>query len=264
MPLVGGNSAQMWAENQASLDAMVEAIQGAQHTIHCEFYILSLDDTSRPFFDALDAAHQRGVSVRVLLDHLGNFQYPGYRRTRKRLDAMGVEWRLMLPFQPLKGKIQRPDLRNHRKLLVADGTLAFLGGINIGVENCAHLAPRHQVKDVHFKVEGPAACAVMEAFARDWAFTTDENLEDAGWWPKLKDQGTVFARGLSSGPDADIYKLELILGAALTAPACDEHGKCGPGCTPGPDGGGPIVVDARPLDGGNPVDATPMDVIVII
>jgi len=59
--------------------------------------------------------------------------------------------------------------------------------------------------------------ALKRAFARDWAFTTDENLEDDSWWPKLKDQGTVFARGLSSGPDADIYKLELILGAALTA-----------------------------------------------
>src|SRR3569833_2014159 len=56
----------------------------------------------------------------------------------------------------------------------------------------------------------------MEAFERDWTFTTDENLEDDSWWPKPDHQGTVFARGLSAGPDADIYKLELLLGAALT------------------------------------------------
>ena len=124
MPLVGGNSAELYADNQKALDAMTQSIRDAKRTVHVEFYILLLDDVTKPFFDALEDAHQRGVTVRVLLDHLGNFQYPGYRRTRKRLDRMGVTWHLMLPFQPLRGRIRRPDLRNHRKLLVIDGTIA--------------------------------------------------------------------------------------------------------------------------------------------
>jgi cardiolipin synthase len=57
---------------------------------------------------------------------------------------------------------------------------------------------------------------VQDAFARDWSFTTNHALEGKFWWPELEDRGPVYARGLSSGPDADIYKLEMILGAALT------------------------------------------------
>jgi cardiolipin synthase len=108
------------------------------------------------------------------------------------------------------------NMRNHRKLLVVDGSIAFLGGINIGVENSAKRARKRRVRDVHFRVEGPAACVVMDAFARDWTFSTDESLDDDHWWPKLEPRGKVFARGLRSGPDADIYKLELLLGAAIT------------------------------------------------
>jgi cardiolipin synthase len=108
------------------------------------------------------------------------------------------------------------NMRNHRKLLVADGNLAFLGGINIGAENCAQPSGRHRIRDVHFRVLGPAVGAVMDAFARDWAFTTDEKLDDDLWCPRLEPQGQMFARGLRSGPDADIYKLEFLLGAALT------------------------------------------------
>ena len=212
-PLTSGNKLTILEGGDQAYPEMLAAIRGARRSIAMSSYIFRNDAAGAEFAEALSAAVQRGVTVRVLLDGLGTgYLYPGiyYRMRRGGVTAARflhtwLPWRM--PFL---------NMRNHRKLLVADGTLAFLGGINIGVENCAHLDPKHQVKDVHFKVEGPAACAVMEAFARDWAFTTDENLEDDSWWPKLKDQGTVFARGLSSGPDADIYKLELILGAALT------------------------------------------------
>ena len=95
MPLVGGNSARMWADNQEALDAMTAEILAAKRIVHVEFYILSLDDTTRPFFQALADARARGVKVRVLLDHLGNLQYPGFRRTKKFLNDAGIEWHLM-------------------------------------------------------------------------------------------------------------------------------------------------------------------------
>ncbi len=107
------------------------------------------------------------------------------------------------------------NMRNHRKLLVVDGALAFTGGMNIGAEN-RRAAGKDHIQDTHFRIRGPAARLVMEAFARDWSFASDEALEDAVWWPAPVPAGPVFARGLSSGPDADIFKLELILGAALT------------------------------------------------
>jgi cardiolipin synthase len=107
------------------------------------------------------------------------------------------------------------NMRNHRKILVVDGACAFVGGMNIGREDCRSIMGDRAIKDVHFRVTGPVVRVVMDAFARDWTFTTAETLDSDRWWPELDATGPVFARGLRSGPDADIYRLELILGAAL-------------------------------------------------
>jgi cardiolipin synthase len=108
------------------------------------------------------------------------------------------------------------NMRNHRKLLVVDGATAFIGGMNIGAENSERLDPKNFITDIHFRILGPVVRLVMDAFARDWSFTTGESLDEAFWWPNLAAAGKIYARGLSSGPDADIYKLEMILGAALS------------------------------------------------
>ncbi|HEX4636672.1 MAG TPA: phospholipase D-like domain-containing protein [Rhizomicrobium sp.] len=212
-PLTAGNRLTILEGGDQAYPEMLAAIRGARHSVAMSSYIFRNDEAGAEFAAALSAAAKRGVAVRVLLDGLGTgYLYPRiYYRMRRggvmaaRFLHSWLPWRM--PFL---------NIRNHRKLLVADGALAFLGGINIGVENCAKLAGKHQVRDMHFKVEGPAACAVMETFARDWAFTTEENLDQDIWWPRLGALGKIFARGLSSGPDADIYKLELILGAAIT------------------------------------------------
>lgn len=96
-----------------------------------QFYILSYDVSTAPFFVALGRAVARGGSVRVLLDHLGSRPYAGYRITRRELTRMGAEWHLMLPVQPWRGRYQRPDLPNHRKLLVVDGVAGFVGSLNL-------------------------------------------------------------------------------------------------------------------------------------
>ncbi len=121
MPLAGDNAAHLISDYQESLDAMADAIREADRYVHVEFYILQTDAATDNLFRALEEVAARGVTVRVLLDHWANRGKPFYRKTLKRLDAMGAQWHLMLPVQPFKGKYQRPDLRNHRKLLVIDG-----------------------------------------------------------------------------------------------------------------------------------------------
>ncbi|HET7083421.1 MAG TPA: phospholipase D-like domain-containing protein [Rhizomicrobium sp.] len=211
-PLTGGNALTMLEGGDHAYPEMLAAIQNARHCVAMSSYIFRNDRAGQEFAEALAAAARRGVQVRVLLDGLGTgYLYPGiYYRLKKdgvpvaRFLHTWLPWRM--PFL---------NMRNHRKLLVADGHTAFLGGINIGVENCARFSGARQIRDVHFKVEGPAAAVVMEAFARDWTFTTEEVLDAGLWWPKLEAKGCIFARGISSGPDADLYKLELLLGAAL-------------------------------------------------
>ncbi len=177
MPMASGNSAQMWHDNQEALDAMIADIRAARRIVNVEFYILSLDDTTEPFFDALAEVRARGVKVRVLLDHLGNIQYPGYRRTKKRLDEIGVEWHLMLPFLPLRRRLRRPDLRNHRKLVIIDGEIAYTGSLNI-IEEPYQKRKNHRRglrwKDYWARFEGPVVAALDAIFATDWYSETDE------------------------------------------------------------------------------------------
>ncbi len=212
-PLTAGNALTPLAGGDEAYPAMLEAIEGARHCIAMASYIFRADAAGRKFCDALAAAHRRGVAVRVLLDGVGS----GYIHSRMRalLRAQGVPSALFLhTWMPLNMPFL--NMRNHRKLLVVDGTLGFVGGINIGAENLSGKSRRKPVRDVHFKVKGPVVRALMDTFARDWTFTTHEELNSDYWWPRPESQGQVFARGLRSGPDADLYKLESILGAALT------------------------------------------------
>jgi len=212
-PLTAGNMLTILEGGDHAYPEMLAAIQSARHSIAMSSYIFRNDPAGAEFADALSAAAGRGVAVRVLLDGLGTgYLYPRiYYRMRQR-GVMAA--RFLHTWMPWRMPFL--NMRNHRKLLVVDGKTAFVGGINIGEENLARYSGKHRVQDVHFKVEGPASCVVMEAFARDWTFTTEENLDGEVWWPKLAGKGAVCARGLSSGPDSDIYKLELILGAAIT------------------------------------------------
>ncbi|WP_167044273.1 cardiolipin synthase [Salinibacterium sp. ZJ454] len=179
MPLVGGNSASLLPNYNDSIQAMTDAVKTANRYVHAEFYILNLDPTSEPFFVALEEARKRGVTVRVLLDHVASVRYPGYRRTVRRLKRMGVQWQLMLPVQPLKGKYQRPDLRNHRKLLVIDGTLAFTGSQNMidaSYNKKKNLRKGLQWKDLMVRFEGPIVAGIDALFITDWYSETDELL----------------------------------------------------------------------------------------
>jgi cardiolipin synthase len=192
---------------------MLAAIAGARRAVAMTSYIFRDDAAGKEFAEALIAAKARGVKVCVLLDSVGiGYFFP---KILYRLQAGGVVAARFLHTW-LPWRMPFLNMRNHRKLLVVDGATAFIGGMNIGAENSKRLDPKNFITDIHFRVQGPVVRQAMEAFARDWSFTTGENLDEDFWWPDLAAVGAVHARGLRSGPDADIFKLELILGAALT------------------------------------------------
>ncbi len=182
MPLVGGNSAQLIDGYAESVAAMAAEIDAATAYVHVEFYIFSLDETTAPFFDALESAAGRGVTVRVLLDRWASSHCAGYQETVTRLDKMGVEWQPMLPVQPLKGKYQRLDLRNHRKLLVVDGRLAFVGSQNLidrSYNKKKNLKLGLKWQELMCRLEGPVVRSVDLVFATDWLTGSGEDFDSA-------------------------------------------------------------------------------------
>jgi cardiolipin synthase len=122
---------------------------------------------------------QRGVTVRVLFDHVATLRIPGYRATKRRLTRLGAEWHPMLPVQPFRGRYQRPDLRNHRKVLVVDGRVGFMGSQNLIDRTYNKRVNRRrglQWKDLMLRIEGPTVAALNAIFITDWFSETDELL----------------------------------------------------------------------------------------
>jgi cardiolipin synthase len=208
MPLVGGNTAEMYTDYTESIAAMTEAVGSAERFVHCEFYIISWDTTTAAFFDALEAAVKRGVIVRVLLDHIACLRSPHYGRTKRKLTRIGAQWRLMLPIQPYRGRFQRPDLRNHRKILVIDGEEAFTGSQNMidrSYNKRGNIRRGLKWKDFMVRFEGPIVAGINALFVTDWYSETNELLireARVDTHPKLRH--ALDAQVVPSGPGFEL------------------------------------------------------------
>jgi len=222
MPLAGDNSADLISDYEGSFGAMAADIRLAREYVHVEFYILQSDRTTDDFFRALEEVAARGVTVRVLMDHWANRSKPRYKQTVRRLDAMGAAWHLMLPVQPLKGKYQRPDLRNHRKLLVVDGRVAYTGSQNI--TDSTYNLPRNIRRGLHWvdmmvRVQGPVVASINAVFLSDWYSETDEILtEDIHLFAVEAGPGDLDCQIIPSGPGFEFQNnLKLFMGLLFAA-----------------------------------------------
>ncbi|HYG88434.1 MAG TPA: phospholipase D-like domain-containing protein [Azospirillum sp.] len=203
-----GNRIDILTAGDGAYPQMLDAIAAARSSVALSSYIFRVDEAGEAFITALSAAQRRGVEVRVLIDGIGGgyLLSPAYRRLR----AEGVPAARFL-HSLLPWRMPFLNMRTHKKILVVDGRLAFTGGLNIGAENLLAKAPRHPVRDTHFRVEGPVVAQLMEAFAEDWLFASGERLSGTAWFPPLAAVGDVAARVVTSGPDHDIEKMEYVL-----------------------------------------------------
>lgn len=177
-PLPGGLTA-LHGDSRESVEAMSEAVDAAERSVHVAIYIMSLDPFTQPFVDALGRAARRGVDVRVMFDDLGSRKYPGVKPLQQALDAAGVHWTLAMPLRPHRGGIQRIDLRNHRKMMIVDGRVAFMGSMNMidpHYENTGNERSGRQWVDIMGRYEGPTAAAIDAVFSADWRAETGEDL----------------------------------------------------------------------------------------
>jgi len=208
-----GNRVELLRNGDNAYPAMLAAIDAAEKSVGLASYIFRDDEAGLPFIEALIRAQRRGVQVRVLIDGIGG----GYFRsgTYERLLEAGVPVDRFLHSYVL-WKTPFLNLRNHRKLLVIDGRIAFTGGINIGRENVLAKEPPHPVRDTHFRIEGPVVEQLTEAFADDWLYETGEKLDNDAWFPEVEACGDAVARIIPSGPDEDIEQIEFAILHAIS------------------------------------------------
>ncbi|MGU3668751.1 phospholipase D-like domain-containing protein [Methylobacterium sp. A49B] len=212
LPAFQGNTVRMFRNGDAAYPVMLEAIRSARTSIALSSYIFRNDATGGEFCDALVDAQGRGVQVRVIIDGIGGgyFRAPVYRR----LTAAGVPAALFM-HSALPWRMPFLNLRSHKKLLILDGRVAFTGGLNISHPNRVALKPEHPIRDTHFRLTGPVVEQLAAAFAADWAFVAGENLDGPPWFVDLEPDGPSVARAVTSGPDADVEKIEQVILQAL-------------------------------------------------
>jgi cardiolipin synthase A/B len=213
-PLTAGNKIEPLVNGDAAFPAMLAAIESAKKSISLCTYIFDNDASGKQFGGALERAVKRGVAVRVLVDSAGTrYSFPPITWKLRRAKIPFAKFLPASIFTPWR--VATINLRDHRKSLVVDGQIGFTGGMNIRHGNVLAGKPKSPVQDLHFRVEGPVVTELQEAFANDWAFTTQEILDGEIWFPELKESGNVIARAITDGPDADFENARWTLLAAL-------------------------------------------------
>jgi cardiolipin synthase len=183
---------------EAHFSAMLDAIRSARHHIHAEYYIIRNDDLGRRFIAALAEKAREGVQVRLVYDAVGCLRV-GRGFFRPLQDAGGR----VVPFYPgLFGILNfRINYRNHRKILVVDGQIGFLGGFNIGTEYLGE-GPLGHWRDAHLSFEGEAVRSLQARFLMDWNHAARDGLGiEPPFFPEPRTSGSVTCQIASSGPD---------------------------------------------------------------
>lgn len=211
-PATGGNAVELYHVGAPAFEAMLAAVERAEHHVHAQTFIIRADATGAKFIDALCACARRGVEVRFLVDSVGSYAFPS-RLLRRVRDAGGKA----ATFLPLRGPL-RVNLRNHRKLLIVDGHTGFCGGLNVADEYLGEHPKFGYWRDTHFRVRGPVVHGLQHTFLNDWHFTTEEAPTGARYFPNEKPTGNALAQVVASGPDAEYKAIrETYVAAVLRA-----------------------------------------------
>jgi cardiolipin synthase A/B len=213
-PLTSGNKVEVFNEGQPFFDALFEAIHSAKDHIHIEIYIFGFDDVGRKVLAVLEEKAKSGVKVRLVYDAVGTRTLGWWRLRRFR--RAGGRAAAFLPVSIVKRRL-RVNLRNHRKIIVIDGRIAFTGGMNIG-DDYADKGPLGHWRDTMLQIEGPAVASLQATFAEDWNFASGELLDEDAFKPCEKRVGDVQLQVIQSGPDLDLKAIrEIYFAAALKA-----------------------------------------------
>jgi cardiolipin synthase len=215
LPFTGHNHAELLIDGDATFRAIFEAIDRAQHYVLVQFFIIHDDDLGRRLKHALIAAAKRGVRCFVLYDEIGTRGLDDYFAA---LRANGVQ---AAPFHTTKGPTNRFQLnfRNHRKIVIADGKCAFVGGHNVGDEYLGLDAKFGHWRDTHVKVVGPVVQCVQVSWAEDWHWATG-HVPPLHWRPERASESTnggVGALCLPSGPADELETATLFFLHAINS-----------------------------------------------
>jgi cardiolipin synthase len=222
-PLIAGNKVTLLFDGPATMREMMAAARAATTSINLETYIFDQDQIGIQFADVLIEKQRAGVTVNVMYDGVGTIGVP--QAFFDRMKEAGIHLLAFNPVNPAK-RVGKWELNNrdHRKLMVVDGKVAFTGGINISAtyansslfrsKQRAQSADGSKVgwRDTHIKIEGPAVATLQWAFINNWVNQEAGELPEVDYFPRLAPSGDKIVRVLATAPDrtSEIYKSLLV------------------------------------------------------
>lgn len=214
-PVTGCNRTEVLTNGQATFESMLTAIRGAKRHIHMEFYIIRNDGIGTIFQEALIAKAKEGVKIRIIADGVGSIDLR--RKYVRKFQQAGVEFHWFLPLRVSFFR-RRLNYRNHRKIMIVDGIIGFVGGLNIGDDYLGMNRKLGFWRDTNLRVEGDGAYAMQDVFLHDWSFVKNSTPNRRDLFPRHMCQGREQLKIISSGPDASWNAIqELFFGVLSSA-----------------------------------------------
>jgi cardiolipin synthase len=194
------NDVQILKNGEGKFPKMLEHLQNATHHIHLEYYIFEDDNIGNKIIEILCERAASGVEVRMIVDALGNDLS---RKTIKKLRSSGVEFYKYNPviFTSLANRV---NYRDHRKIVIIDGQIGFVGGINVADRYINDGKNEVYWRDTHCMIRGEAVYSLQVLFTLNWFFISKKLIQPkVVYFPNMEVQGEVFAAIISSDPDSD-------------------------------------------------------------
>ncbi len=227
-PLVVGNKVELLADGPTTYDAMFVAIENAKDHINMETYIIEDDEIGQRFAKLLTSKQASGVQVNLIYDSVGSISTP--KVFFESLIASGGN---VLEFNPINPLIARKgwefNRRDHRKLLIIDGQIAFVGGINISSVYSSGSFGRHSSekpksthdkqpwRDTHLRMSGPVVSEFQKLFIATWNEQQGEPLAAKKYFPEATNQGNEVVRAIGSNPEEPYSQMFVTLLSAINS-----------------------------------------------
>jgi cardiolipin synthase len=210
-PVREGNEVALLRSGEETFAHIFEAIEQAEHHVHIQKYIFRQDHLGTRLMKLLARRASEGVEVRLIVDAIGSI---GAWRHLDALKKSGGKGAVFLPLLPIPINIS-PNLRNHRKIVICDGRIGFMGGMNVGEEYLGRRKRNIEWCDAHLMLRGPAVLDLQRVFAEDWDYATEELLAGDKYFPHLEPRGDTALQIVPSGPDQDVNAARQIYMAAI-------------------------------------------------
>ncbi len=194
------NEIKLYHTGKDTISAIFQELQKAKKHIHLEYFAVANDSIGKKLFSLLRKKSDEGVKIRIIIDAVGSWLVSS--RMIEQLKEHKIEIYYFLPviFPFISSKL---NFRNHRKLIIIDGKIGFIGGVNFGKKYYGESKYFGLWRDTHLKLEGESVYALQKTFLLDWKFVSKTKVTDESFFPKNEITNKLSIQIVNSGPDSD-------------------------------------------------------------